>query len=85
MKIFLLKMDLEQWLHQNNAEYTGDFFDGCLLDNFIVYCKNGVAALYEHYLNEWSSCYEVHFGRTPEEINAVYDEFYKREEVELAG
>lgn len=44
MKIFLLKMDLEQWLHQNNAEYTGDFFDGCLLDNFIVYCKNGVAA-----------------------------------------
>lgn len=85
MKTFLLKMDLEQWLHQNNAEYTGDFFDGCLLDNFIVYCKNGVAALYEHYLNEWSSCYEVHFGRTPEEINAVYDEFYKREEMELAG
>ena len=85
MKTFLLKMDLEQWVHQNNAEYTGDFFDGCLLDNFIVYCKNGVAALYEHYLNEWSSCYEVHFGRTPEEINAVYDEFYKREEMELAG
>ena len=85
MKTFLLKMDLEQWLHHNNAEYTGDFFDGCLLDNFIVYCKNGVAALYEHYLNEWSSCYEVHFGRTPEEINAVYDEFYKREEMELAG
>ena len=71
-------MNLVKWMHQNNAEYTGEFFDGCLLDNFIVSCKNGVAALYEHYCNEWSSCYEVHFGRTTEEINAIYDEFYKR-------
>ena len=64
MTIFLLNMNLVKWMHQNNAEYTGEFFDGCLLDNFIVTCKNGVAALYEHYCNEWSSCYEVHFGRT---------------------
>lgn len=85
MKIFLLKADPEKWMHQNKAEYTGDFFDGGLLDNFIVYCKNGVAALYEHYCNEWSSCYEVHFGRTEKEINAIYDEFYKREEMALAG
>lgn len=79
MTTFRLNMSLEKWIHQNKAEYTGDFFDGCLLDNFIVACKNGVAALYEHCLNEWSSCYEVHFGRTPEEINAVYSEFYRME------
>lgn len=85
MTTFLLNIDLEKWMHQNGAEHTGDFFDGCLMDNFIVGCKNGVAALYEHYINEWSSCYEVHFGRTPEEINAVYDEFYKREEIALAS
>lgn len=85
MTTFILNMDLEKWMHQNSATYTGDFFDGCLLDNFIVACNNGVAALYEHYCNEWSSCYEVHFGRTPEEINAVYDEFYKREEMALTS
>lgn len=80
MTIFLLKGDLNRWLHQNEAEYTGDFFDGCLLDNFIVYCKNGIAALYEHYCNEWSSCYEVHFGRTEKEKRGIYEEFYRRTE-----
>lgn len=81
MTIFLLKGDLNRWLHQNEAEYTGDFFDGCLLDNFIVSCKNGIAALYEHYLNCWSSCYEVHFGRTEKEKREIYDEFYRYQEL----
>lgn len=62
MKKFLLN-DPEKWMHQNQAETTGDFVEGCLLDNFIVQCKHGVAALYEHYCNCWSSCYEVHFAR----------------------
>lgn len=79
MKTFLLKMNEEQWMHQNEAEYTGDFFEGSLLDNFIVTCKNGIAAFYEHYLNCWSSCYEIHFGRTEEEIREVYEEFYRKE------
>lgn len=81
MKKFLWKTDIEKWLHQNRAEYTGDFFEGCLLDNFIVTCKNGVAACYEHYCNEWSSCYEIHFGRISDDINAIYKEFYEREEM----
>ena len=80
MTIFLLKGDINKWLHQNQAEYTGDFFEGCLLDNFIVSCKNGIAALYEHYSNCWSSCYEVHFGRTEKEKRKIYDEFYRRME-----
>lgn len=80
MTIFLLKGDINKWLHQNEAEYTGDFFDGCLLDNFVVSCKNGIAALYEHYSNCWSSCYEVHFGRTEKEKRKIYDEFYRRME-----
>ena len=78
-------MDLRKWIHQNNAEYTGDFYEGCLLDNFIVQCKNGVATLYEHYCNEWSSCYEVHYGKTQEEIDMIYNEFYERQEMVLAN
>lgn len=80
MTTFLLKGDINKWLNQNQAEYTGDFFEGCLLDNFIVSCKNGIAALYEHYSNCGSSCYEVYFGRTEKEKRKIYDEFYRRME-----
>lgn len=53
--------DLEKWLHQNKAVYTGDFIEGCLLDNFVVMTKRGFAALYEHCKNEWTSNYLVTF------------------------
>ena len=61
VKRFLLNCSLEKWLHQNRAVYTGDFLDGCLLDNFVVWTNRGVAAVYEHYLNANSSCYEIAF------------------------
>ena len=86
MKRFLLN-DPEKWMHQNQAGTTGDFVEGCLLDNFIVQCKHGVAALYEHYCNCWSSCYEVHFARTESEARDLFEEFYtfqKRCEEETA-
>jgi hypothetical protein len=51
----------EKWVHQNNAEYTGDYVEGCLLDNFIMYTRRGYAAFYEHYINEWTSDYYVEF------------------------
>lgn len=52
---------LDMWLHQNRAECIGNHVEGCLLDNFIVSTKRGVAAIYEHCLNEWSSNYYVEF------------------------
>lgn len=52
---------LEKWMRQNEAEYTGDFFDGALIDSFVVFCKRGVAAIYEHYINSWESDYRVEF------------------------
>lgn len=80
MRKILIKSDsLEMWMHQNEASYTGDFFDGVLLDNFIVSCKNGIAAVYEHALNEWSSCYEIHFSRYRKQSQIIYDEFYQLE------
>ena len=52
---------LNKWIHQNQAKYTGDFIDGTLLDNFVLCCKRGYAAIYERPLNEWSSCYRVEY------------------------
>lgn len=52
---------MNKWLHQNKAQYTGAYCEGCLLDNFMVETKRGVAAIYEHYLNPNSSDYLVKF------------------------
>lgn len=54
---------LGKWLHQNAAECTGDFVEGVLLDNFVVWTKNGVAAIYEQYVNSSKSEYRVEFQR----------------------
>ena len=62
-RFYLDPKHLEKWMHQNAAEYTGDFIEGCLQDNFIVWTKNGVAAFYEHYQNAWSSDFYVEFER----------------------
>lgn len=53
--------ELEKWMHQNRAEYTGDAVEGCLLNSFVLTCKRGFAAVYEHYLTEWTSDYLVEF------------------------
>jgi hypothetical protein len=52
---------LDKWIHQNQAKYTGAFLNGVLLDNFVLCCKRGFAAIYEYPLNEWSSCYRVEY------------------------
>lgn len=74
-KIILGSTKLEKWLHQNDAEYTGDFVDGVLLDNFVVMTKRGFAAVYEKYLNSNSSCYEIHFetGTAQNMFNEWYE------------
>jgi hypothetical protein len=69
----------EKWARQNGAEYTGDYVEGCLLDNFIVATRRGYAAFYEHYVNEWTSDYYVEFQRGA--AQAVFANWYKFEEV----
>lgn len=71
--------NLEKWMHQNRAEYTGAFVEGRLLDNFVLVCKRGFAAVYEHYLNCWSSDYLIEFQ--PGTAQGVWKNWYKFEEV----
>lgn len=61
MEFFIRPKDLEKWIYQNRAEYTGAFVEGCLLDNFVLACKRGFVAVYEHILNCWSSDYLIEF------------------------
>lgn len=66
----------EKWMHQNKAEYTGDFVDGCLLDNFVVSTKRGYAAIYERYINNQTSGYRVEFQPgTAEDVFQHWCEF----------
>lgn len=70
--------ELERWMHQNKAQYTGSFVEGCLLDNFVVVTRRGFAAFYEHYINEWSSDYAVEFEAGP--AQTVWRRWYEFEE-----
>lgn len=64
VKSFILNpQKLDMWLHQNQAEYTGDFLPGSLLDEFVVATKNGIAAIYEKYVGPYTSHYRVEFER----------------------
>ena len=74
--------DIEKWMHQNDAEYTGEFFEGCLLDNFIVACKRGYAAIYERYATSNSSRYYMVFApyKDVAAVDKLFSEFLEREE-----
>lgn len=75
MTTFVLKMPLAKWMHQNKAEYTGDFVEGCLLDNFVVETRRGFAAIYEQYATPNSSVYRVEFE--PGTAQNVFARWYK--------
>ncbi len=76
-EFFIDPKELEKWMHQNRAQYTGGFIEGCLLDNFVVATKRGFAAIYEHPLNEWSSNYRVEFE--PGAAQGVWRNWYEFE------
>ena len=67
----------DKWVHQNSAEYTGDYVDGCLLDNFIMCTPRGFAAFYENYINEWTSNYYVEFQ--PGAAQNIFSNWYEFE------
>lgn len=53
--------DLDKYMHQNKAQYTEMFVEGCLQDNFVLECKRGYLFCYEHFLNSWFSDLECYF------------------------
>lgn len=54
--------------------------DGVLVDNFLIYCKKGLALLQEHYVNPWQSDYYVMFARYDDKdgTDMIWDIFEKR-------
>lgn len=70
--------NLEKWMRQNKAKYTGTFIEGCLLDNFVLVCKRGFAAVYERYVNCWTSNYMIEFQPGP--AQDVWRGWYQFEE-----
>lgn len=79
MRKFVVR-DFGRWFHQNGARYTGAFFEGVLLDNFILECRRGYAACYEHPLNASSSVYQVEFAPFAnwDACMELFDRFYEK-------
>ena len=74
--------DEESWEYENEAEQTGDFFDGVLLDNYMLKCRDGYCAVFEEYVNEWTSRHVYKLARYDDQadIDELWDEFYARQE-----
>jgi hypothetical protein len=82
IRIFIVN-NLEKWLEQNKAECI-ECVEGCLIDNALYACKRGYAAIYERFVNTWSSAYEIHFQPYSNNDGMdVCNAFYKRFEDEL--
>ena len=64
-RFYVGSCNIDKWLHQNGAEYTGDYYEGVLLDNYVVMTRRGFAAVYEHYLNANSSDYLIEWEPGP--------------------
>lgn len=83
-EFYLIPLQYNKWEYQqreNKKEccWCEYMCDGVLVDNFIIYCKKGLALLQEHYLNPWQSNYYVMFARydDKESINIIWDIFEK--------
>ena len=73
-RFYLDPCDLNKWMHQNDVIPIA-FVDGCLQDNMLFKTKRGYAAVYEHYVNEWSSDFYIEFQ--PGAANDVFNAWYE--------
>ena len=53
--------ELERFIKNNHAEYTGCYIEGSLIDNFVMSTSKGYAAFYESHRNEWTSWWRVEY------------------------
>ena len=81
MREFVVR-DMDKWMHQNSARYTGAFFEGVLLDNYVLDCRRGYAAVYERYATPNSSVPHIKFAPYKDRaaVDALWSEFYERQE-----
>ena len=69
--------NIDKWLVQNDAEPM-DCIVGCLLDNVVYSCKNGIAFIFERYANTWASYYELNFIRYKEENQPLINQYWDK-------
>ena len=75
MKTFKLTYSsFKKWAYQNDAQII-ETVEGCLLDNYLLGCKNGMAIAYETYKNCWNSVYTIKFERFHPNIQ-IFMEWY---------
>lgn len=71
--------DLDKWISQNNGIIEFEF-PGSLLDNYLISCKRGVAAVWETYRNSNASDFMILFAPYTEKEYAdkIHEEFMEK-------
>ena len=72
---------LDKWVYQNKGEYAA-CVEGVLQDSVVVTAKRGLAMVYEHYVNEWTSNFYVEFApyKNEAEVDKLWKDWYAFEE-----
>ena len=70
--------DAARWERQNEAEYTGDWVDGVLTDNYVLACKRGYCFVYEAQDSWYPNIpvYKFAAYKDEEAVKELWDEWY---------
>ena len=82
---FCINSDLfTEWLNKQGYIYYDGFFEGCLIDNFFFSVNGFNIAVYEHYVNCWSTDYLVkaQFYEDGNDIINEWDAFEAKSQVD---
>ena len=74
-KLLIEPASLDKWLSQNDGEII-NCVEGVLQDNYLVSTRRGIAAIYEHPLNCWSSVLRIEYqAGTGSDVFEGWDRF----------
>lgn len=68
--------NISKFVTQNRGKII-DAFDGCLLDNYLIWGRRGVIAVYERYINPNASGYTLIFApHSDTDAGKIEEDFY---------
>lgn len=72
----LNQKSLDKRLEDIHAEII-ECVEGCLLDNGLYHTDIGIVAVYETYVNEWTSLYKLVLPNSADDSEKIRKDFYE--------
>lgn len=81
MKIYKnISLSEVETIIENNGGELEDCLEGVLLDDLLMYGNNGYIAMFETFVNCWTSCYTVYESENENDSDYIYSLWSKRQD-----